>query len=350
MRIKELSASLCIGRVIAGCTSAVAANYNVEINLTAAENGTKAYITDYDTGEKLDSTVVENNKAVFAGSIDTPVMARVIVDGQRASQLILEPGTIVCELKGFATGSPLNNRMNEALRSMNSLVEEYNALPETPESEIRAKEIIAEYDAMPEAIMKQNLDNPIGYFFFLQQAFEYDLAQLQDALKTYPQWADMAKVKGLEVSLKTEAETSAGHPYKDFAIEYEGVTKKLSDYVAKNGNYTLVDFWASWCGPCMKELATIKSLYEKYNGKGLDVVGVAVWDEPANSLATIAARNLPWNQIINAQTIPTDLYGISGIPCILLIDPNGMIVSRGKQGENLVADVDKYLETWTPAE
>ena len=350
MKIKNLCLPILLGIVVAGCTSAVAANYNVELELTPAENGTKAYITDYDSGAKIDSVIVENNKAVFVGNIDNPVMARIIVDGQRASQLILEPGSITCELKGFASGTPLNDKMGDILNSMNALVAEYNALPDLPESEERAKQIIAEYDAMPAAVYKQNLDNPIGYFFFIQTAYDMNLAELQEAMKNYPQWANTDKIKGLETSLMIEAETSEGHHYKDFTIEFDGKIQKLSDYVCKNGNYTLVDFWASWCGPCMKEIATIKKLYEKYNGKGLDVVGVAVWDEPANSLATIQNRQLPWNQIINGQTIPTDLYGISGIPCILLIDPNGIIVSRGKQGENLVADVEKYLENWTPAE
>ena len=78
---------------------------------------------------------------------------------------------------------------------------------------------------------------------------------------------------------------------------------------------------------------------QEYHDKGLDVLGVAVWDEPANTEAAISQHQIPWPVIINAQTIPTDLYGISGIPCIILFDPEGNIVSRDQQGEDLVRDV-----------
>ena len=99
-------------------------------------------------------------------------------------------------------------------------------------------------------------------------------------------------------------------------------------------------------GPCIRETKVIKEIYNKYQGKGLEVLGVAVWDEPANTLRAIEEHQLPWKQIINAQTVPTDLYGISGIPCIILIDPNGKIVGRDKQDEELIADVEAAMEAF----
>ena len=75
------------------------------------------------------------------------------------------------------------------------------------------------------------------------------------------------------------------------------------------------------------------------------MLGVAVWDEPENTKKAIAKHELPWHSIINAQTIPTDLYGISGIPCIILIAPDGTIVSRDKQGAELIKDVDAAMST-----
>ncbi len=88
----------------------------------------------------------------------------------------------------------------------------------------------------------------------------------------------------------------------------------------------------------------IKEILEEYGPKGLEVLGVAVWDEPQNTLRAIENHQLPWQQIINAQTVPTDLYGISGIPCILLIAPDGTILSRDKQDEELRADVKAMME------
>ena len=103
--------------------------------------------------------------------------------------------------------------------------------------------------------------------------------------------------------------TAAGNKFVDFTVEGDSV-QKLSDYVGR-GRYTLVDFWASWCGPCRREMPVIKELYDEFNSKGLDVVGVAVWDEPEDSKKAMEQLELPWPQILNAKSVPTDLYGSS---------------------------------------
>ena len=87
----------------------------------------------------------------------------------------------------------------------------------------------------------------------------------------------------------------------------------------------------------------ITELYKKWNGKGLDILGVAVWDKPEDTLEAIKQHNLPWNCIINGQEIPTNLYGILGIPCILVIDPEGTIVARNVYGDDLKAKINELL-------
>ncbi len=95
-------------------------------------------------------------------------------------------------------------------------------------------------------------------------------------------------------------------------------------------------------------MPVIKELYEEFGSKGLQVLGVAVWDEKDASVKAIEQLELPWPQILNAQTVPTDIYGISGIPHIMLIDPEGVIVARGMQGDSLRKVVRETMANYTP--
>ena len=109
----------------------------------------------------------------------------------------------------------------------------------------------------------------------------------------------------------------------------------------------VVDFWASWCGPCRRAIKDeLLPIYKKYAGKGLAVLGVAVWDAPADTHKAIEEMQIPWQVMIGDRKLegPTDIYGISGIPHIMIVDPNGVIVSRGLDGQalqNKVAEIMK---------
>ena len=124
--------------------------------------------------------------------------------------------------------------------------------------------------------------------------------------------------------------------FTDFEAEYEGKVQKLSDYVGK-GNYVLVDFWASWCGPCRAEIPNLIAAYNKYKAKGLVVLGVATWDKPEDTLKAIEEDKIPYPQIMNAQKAGSDAYGIEGIPQIILFGPDGTIVARDLRGEAIEA-------------
>ena len=135
--------------------------------------------------------------------------------------------------------------------------------------------------------------------------------------------------------LTMEANTpQEGDKFADFAVEYEGKTTRFSDYVGK-GQYVLVDFWASWCGPCRREIPNLIAAYNKYKEKGLQVLGIAAWDKPEDTKKAIAEEQIPYPQIINSQKIATDIYGISGIPHIILFAPDGTIVARGLRGAQI---------------
>ena len=129
-----------------------------------------------------------------------------------------------------------------------------------------------------------------------------------------------------------------GDMFIDFTIQQDpdnpGSVSSLSDYVGQ-GKYILVDFWASWCGPCRREMPNIKSVWEKYHGDKFDVLSIAVWDNPSDSALAAEELGICWNQIVNAQKVPTTLYGIESIPTLILFAPDGKIVARGIRGPEI---------------
>lgn len=129
-----------------------------------------------------------------------------------------------------------------------------------------------------------------------------------------------------------------GQPFTDLAMsDPAGTVRRLSDFCGK-GNYTLVDFWASWCGPCRAEMPKVKELYNKYHPLGFDVVGVSFDSDKAAWTGAITRMNLPWHHISDLkgwQSEAAAVYGITGIPATLLVDPQGKVVAFGLRGEEL---------------
>jgi thiol-disulfide isomerase/thioredoxin len=125
--------------------------------------------------------------------------------------------------------------------------------------------------------------------------------------------------------------------------------KSLSDFVGK-GKVMLVDFWSPWCPPCKAEIPNIKAVWEKYHGDDFDVLSVAVWEESRkmdwhNTIDTAAFYGIKWQQLNNGHQEPASLYGIEGIPHMILFDKDGTILKRGDalRGSKTAAAVAEVL-------
>lgn len=146
----------------------------------------------------------------------------------------------------------------------------------------------------------------------------------------------------MEKLAQNRMNTLIGAMFKDFAVEYNGKTQKLSDYVGK-GQYVLVDFWASWCRPCRGEIPYLINVYNKYKDKNLNVLGVTIGDAPEDSEAAIAELGVNYPQMINTDDSCPFIYGIDGVPHVILFGPDGRILERDLFGEEVEAAVRKHL-------
>ena len=162
----------------------------------------------------------------------------------------------------------------------------------------------------------------------------------------------------MKTGLDARKATAEGMMFTDFTVEHvygydrsvepQPLKKevKFSDYVGK-GTYILVDFWSPWCGPCRREIPNIQTVYEQYKDKGLQVLSLAVWERKPQShtIETAAQLGMDWLHINNCGQIPTDIYGIEGIPHLMLIGPDGTILKRGFHGlEGIQEAVAEFIQ------
>lgn len=326
---------MCAAVAMTSLTTVAADPYKVRVMLSEDEDGAMVYLYNYDTVTKIDSVLVTEKEAVFTGEIDEPVLAVFSIDGRSSAPFVLESGSIVYDKnKHKVFGSMLNDQMAE----YNGKVEELSKKMRAAQSEAEGEAIFNQYIEMTQSSMAENVDNPLGLYYFLQFSSYLNPDEFFALTTKYPSLKAYNRVANAIAIQEKKLATAPGKKFVDFEVVYDGKTERLSDYVGK-GKYVLVDYWASWCGPCIRQIPVIKELLAEFGDKGLEVLGVAVWDEPANTIKAIESHGIIWPCIINAQSIPTDLYGIQGIPCIILYGPDGTILSRDKQGDDLKADV-----------
>ncbi|MCC9138114.1 redoxin domain-containing protein [Pontibacter silvestris] len=347
-------------------------SYTLKGKVGSLNSPAKAYLIQAaENGRQTDSAMVKNGAFEFKGTVNSPRKAMLVLDhkgggleslrqGADVLEVYLEKGTISFTspdsvAKAKFTGSKLNadnQKLRETLKPIQdkaqSLMAEYRSAPaaqqqsEAFQAEYadRYQVIVEEQNQILEKFIKANPQTLVSLDALVSlggAAPEYsEVAPLFNSLSAEVKNSEVGKQYGQALDkLKV---TALGATAPDFTQNTpEGKPVKLSDF---KGKYVLIDFWASWCGPCRQENPNVVKVYNQYKDKNFTILGVSLDNEKGREawLKAINDDQLTWTQVSDLQYWRNEValqYGVQSIPQNFLIDPNGKIIAKNLRGEAL---------------
>lgn len=322
----------------------------------------------------IDTAKINNSKFIFKGNTDTPQIASIYFFEagfqkpyiNKNIKIILENGesNIFFENEKYSiTGTPNNiilNQLNNKIDSINmpyktalssfnknSLDNDENILKMKEIRSIKKKCYKNIQDYYKEFI-PNNISNYIGFMYFLTY---YDLFSTEQQKKLLKEIPDIYKkdkeILNIHNSIIAAENTCIGKKFIEIEMcNPEGKNIKLSDIIARN-KITMIDFWASWCGPCRAEMPSVVEAYKLYKHKGLEIVGISLDDNHNKWEKAIKDLGLKWLQISDLKgwkSKGAQLYNIKSIPSTILINQKGVIIAKDLRGKTLIDKLGELLK------
>ena len=340
--------------------------YTIEVNLEGAEGKwvklmareERNYVT-YDSAfaesgaPAILSKCAEGVTTMYLSVEDTEGSIRLLVENSNYTITgTMDDHQITTESKAQNDLNAYNKKLRPITEKMNEMITELRKGPD-PENPLKSDSLREAYYELYE---KQGAvdslyiaENPTSFATVLALRgtfYTLDTEQLEAALTSLDTpLQQMEEYRYMYGKLERMKAVAIGMNYTDFGLGTpEGEILKVSD--VHNGGVLLIDFWASWCGPCRRANPEVVEIFNEYHEKGFDILGVSLDRDSANWVKAIADDNLTWNHISDLKywnSVGAELYGVPSIPHTILIDRNGIIIAKNMHGDELREAIKSLL-------
>ena len=303
--------------------------------------------------EVIDSAKVTKGDFVFKGKAEQPEVVYLSTDKQQPFvHFFLENGRISVDgaLSAPADIAVLGTPSNDIQRAFDEKIAALEEEFAKTGNDVQRDSLRKEYSKLMSDAVEMNRDNIYGVTTFLNNAYAFlSPEEVMEQIALFPaEWQQRRELTELREATERKLRVSAGHPYIDIAAKNaDGGEVSLKSVVENRRNkYVLLDFWASWCGPCMGEVPHLKKTYDEFRKKGFEIYGVSFDEDRGDWLGAVEQNDMNWLHVSEVKGFDNQAakdYAIQGIPSNFLIDGQGTIVAKNLRGEALYEKISELL-------
>lgn len=372
--------------------------YTIKGHIDGKCEGMKVMLQIPYPAETVNTAVIRNNSFEMKGQVPAPGMYRWVIDktpaGKEPDQNHWSSGTFYLEnseitftgdiatlptyywdpegdkktpmvIRGSATEdlslkykNSIAKQRKEYDRLDNEYLEKYHVPSDqgifnTDEGIRLARQISAissEIDKITLRFIRQHPESIVSYDLatnFLEGDSKLTVTQIGELVQTLGKnRGDCPQMQEFKAKAAKSVKSAIGEPYKDIELlNTEWKPVKLSQFIPK-GKYVLLEFWASWCGPCRGEIPHLKHVYKEYKDKGFEIVSVSVDEKNKDWQKALREEKMSWTQLDDPQEEQgpaQQIYNVTGVPYCILLDKEGRIYKTGMRGAFLDAELEKLL-------